>query len=131
MSRNAKNDGMAGQQRQQSFMRGTFYLVGSIGIIVLLGVVIPQASGVDIRSLMQGDAPVGLLRALLGIAIIAYALHAVEVVVRGNTLDGETWTKGLSNALHSTLLGLNGLTIVLMLVAGIALVAWGISGILE
>lgn len=110
---------------------GSFYLAISICIIILLAYVLPTIFGLDIRSLMKGEVAVGLLRAVLGATLVAYSIRAVILVVHGCTLEGEKWQSGLYNALHSTLLGINGLTMLLLAIAGISLMVWGIVGIIS
>jgi hypothetical protein len=116
---------------RKSFGQGSVYLAISLGIIVLLAYILPTVLGVNIRSLMQESAVVGTLRVVCGVAIISYAVRAFVLVVQGCTLEGESWQRGLYNALHSTLPGINGLTILLLLIAGCALLVWGIVGIIS
>ncbi|MDO4429367.1 MAG: hypothetical protein Q4B91_07740 [Atopobiaceae bacterium] len=109
--------------------KGTAYLVGSLLIIVALTYLIPQATGLDIRSAMQAPLVLGILRSLVGVGVIVYAVRAVFIASKRCALEGESLGKGFRNAACSVLAGINGLTIILLIVAGISLILWGMSSI--
>ncbi len=118
------------EETRRNVQRGTGYLFLSVLIIALLAYVFPSVLNIDIRSFAQQDIVLGVARIAIGIAVIAYAIRACAIVVRINTLPGETWKRGLYNSLHTTLLGINGLTILLLFVGGAALIIWAITEML-
>lgn len=111
----------------KNIQRGSGYLFLSVLIIALLAYVFPTILNIDIRSFAQQSLVLGVARIAIGIAVIVYAIRACIIVVRINTLPGETWKRGLYNAFHATFLGINGLTILLLFVGGAALIIWAIS----
>ena len=112
---------------RKNIQRGSGYLFLSVLIIALLAYVFPSILNIDIRSFAQQTLVLGVARIAIGIAVIVYAIRACVIVVRINTLPGETWKRGLYNAFHATFLGINGLTILLLFFGGAALIIWAIS----
>ena len=123
----AKSTKQNPETSRKIIQRGSGYLFLSVLIIALLAYVFPSILNIDIRSFAQQTLVLGVARIAIGIAVIVYAIRACVIVVRINTLPGETWKRGLYNAFHATFLGINGLTILLLFVGGAALIIWAIS----
>jgi hypothetical protein len=126
MKSNRQQQGVT-KEFDHSMQRGLSYLAASLTIIALLAYVLPNIYGIDVRSLAQEKTALGVVRIALGIAIIIFAIRACIAVIKGNTLPGETWQSGLYNAIHSTFLGLNGLTILLLFIGGVTLIIWAVT----
>lgn len=122
----AKSNKRSPETSRQNLQKGSVYLFFSVLIIALLAYVLPDVLDIDIRSLAQQDIVLGIARIIIGSGMIAYAVRACIIVVRTNTLPGETWKRGLYNSFHTTFLGINGLTILLLIVGGVALIIWSI-----
>lgn len=123
----AKSTKQSPETSRKNLQKGSGYLFLSVLIIALLAYVFPNVLNIDIRSFAQQSLILGVARIAIGIAVIVYAIRACVIVVRTNTLPGETWKRGLYNSLHATFLGINGLTILLLFVGGAALIIWAIS----
>lgn len=116
-------------QKKASLGKGVTYLLVSAGIVALLLYVLPVMAGLDVRSILKSDLSLGILRISLGVVVVAYAIHAVVVMMRRCTLEGESWRRGFENMRESGILGSNLLTIALLVAGGAALVGWGILGV--
>jgi len=126
----AKDNKEEPSQKKANLGKGMTYLLVSAGIVALLLYVLPVMVGLDVRSILKSDLSLGVLRVSLGVVVVAYAIHAIVVMVRRCTLEGENWHKGFENMRESGILGSNLLTIALLVAGGVALVGWGILGIL-
>ena len=123
----AKSTKQSPEASRKNLQKGSGYLFLSVLIIALLAYVFPSVLNIDIRSFAQQSLVLGIARIAIGIALIVYTIRTCVIVVRTNTLPGETWKRGLYNSLHVTFLGINGLTILLLFVGGVALIIWAIS----
>jgi len=126
----AKDNTKESFQKKANLGKGVTYLLVSAGIVALLLYVLPVVIGLDVRNILKSDLSLGILRILLGAIVVAYAIRAIVVMMRRCTLEGENWQKGFENMRESGILGSNLLTIVLLVAGGVALVGWGILGIL-
>lgn len=107
---------------------GVAYIVLTIMVIFVLMFFFPQVLGIDLAGAMRGERVVGVLRMALGAVVLAYFARVVARIVGTCTLEGEDWHAGLRNARGSLMLERVGLTLVLLLLGGVALVAWGAIG---
>lgn len=117
-------------QKKANLGKGVTYLLISAGIVVVLLYVLPVVVGLDVRNILKSNLALGILRVSLGAIVVAYAIRAIVVMVHRCTLEGENWQKGFENMRESGILGSNLLTIVLLVAGGVALIGWGILGII-
>ena len=110
--------------------KGIGYLVLSIVVILLLLWFLPSVLNIDIAAIMSGDVVIGVLRIGLGLFLIAGVLSGIKRMINACTLEGETWKEGLRNALMSSMISRDLITILLLLAGGIALIVWGFSGLM-
>lgn len=110
--------------------RGIQYLVVSGLVLFALLYLLPNALRIDIAGIMKSQAIVSALRIALGIGLLAILAMSLIYVARSFTLSGQTWREGLSNACRAHIFGRDAISILLLCASGVALVAWGVIGLI-
>ncbi|EPD78585.1 hypothetical protein [Atopobium sp. oral taxon 199] len=148
MSRNTKKQvriGTAAKQKQslepqngsvqnsarENISRGVVYIVITALILFTLLYVFPVILKFDISAFLQGEKQLGIMRVILGVVLLAVLVMSLIRIVNANTLEGESHFTGLKNALLSGQILRNLLSIMILTIGGIALIAWGITGIIS
>lgn len=148
MSRNTKKQvriGTAAKQKQslepqngsvqnsarENISRGVVYIVITALILFTLLYVFPVILKFDISAFLQGEKQLGIMRVILGVVLLAVLVMSLIRIVNANTLEGESHFTGLKNALLSGQILRNLLSIIILTIGGIALIAWGITGIIS
>lgn len=114
---------------RRSMRKGTLYLGLSAIVVLVLLYLFPNVLGIDAREAMKDERIVGVLRTALGLFILGCLFYSLSRVIKTFTLEGESWKRGLYNAVASRMLGSDVIAILLALSGGIALIVWGVSGI--
>lgn len=148
MSRNTKKQvriGTAAKQKQslepqngsvqnsarENISRGVVYIVITALILFTLLYVFPVILKFEISAFLQGEKQLGIMRVILGVVLLAVLVMSLIRIVNANTLEGESHFTGLKNALLSGQILRNLLSIMILTIGGIALIAWGITGIIS
>lgn len=133
MAKNALN-GAAYEKKapagRKYMSRGIQYLVASGLVLFALLYLLPNALRIDIAGIMKSQVIVSALRIALGIGLLAILAMSLIYVARSFTLSGQTWREGLSNARRAHIFGRDAISILLLCASGVALVAWGVIGLI-
>lgn len=116
---------------RKNLSQGATYIAITILVLFVLLYVFPVGLKFNISAFLQGEKQLGIMRLILGIVLLVVLCMSLGRIVDANTLDGETFFMGMKNALLSGQILRNLLSIMILTIGGIALIAWGITGIIS
>ena len=109
--------------------KGVSYIAITILVLFFLLYIFPNVIGFAIYTFLKGERPLGILRIILGFALLINLGVSVNRIIKLNTLEGETVLTGIKNAFYDGQISRNILSIIILVIAGIVLILWGVYGI--
>jgi hypothetical protein len=113
---------------KHNMAKGVSYIAITILVLFSLLYFFPNVIGFDIYSFLKGERPLGILRIILGSALLINLGVSINRIIKLNTLEGETVLTGIKNAFYDGQISRNILSIIILMTAGIVLIFWGVYG---
>lgn len=117
-------------QGKKHIVQGVFYLALSAVVLFALLYLIPNVMNIDVSEIMSSKAIVAVLRCALGAALLVLLVLSIIYAVRSFTLQGQDWRDGIANARQAHIFGRDAISILLLGLAGIALIVWGVADLI-